>query len=99
MSLGLPMKLPRNFYRPLATGAPAPWRELLAQLERMIHFVPPHNEKLRAKVPELIKEVDVVLGNLEDAIPESSSPHARDSSSWRAPTISARPACGRASTR
>src|SRR5262245_16120853 len=35
----------------------------------MIHFVPPHLEKLRAKVPELITQVDVVLGNLEDAIP------------------------------
>ena len=66
------MKLPRNFYRPLAAGAPAPWRELPVQLERMIHFVPPHNEKLRAKVPELIKDVDVVLGNLEDAIPAES---------------------------
>ena len=71
------MKLPRNFYRPLATGAPAPWRELPVQLERMIHFVPPHNEKLRAKVPELIKDVDVVLGNLEDAIPAESKLAAR----------------------
>ncbi len=71
------MKLPRNFYRPLAAGAPAPWRELPVQLERMIHFVPPHNEKLRAKVPELIKDVDVVLGNLEDAIPAESKLAAR----------------------
>ena len=71
------MKLPRNFYRPLATGAPAPWRELPVRLERLIHFVPPHNEKLRAKVPELIKDVDVVLGNLEDAIPAESKLAAR----------------------
>jgi len=63
------MKLPRQFFRPLAIGAPAPLRELPLRLERMIHFVPPHVEKLRAKVPELIPQVDVVLGNLEDAIP------------------------------
>ena len=63
------MKLPRQFFKPLAIGAPAPLRELPVRLERMIHFVPPHLEKLRAKVPQLAREVDVVLGNLEDAIP------------------------------
>src|SRR5215813_13177681 len=39
------MKLPRNFFKPLAIGAPAPLRELPVRLERMIHFVPPHIEK------------------------------------------------------
>src|SRR5256884_1058184 len=71
------MKLPRNFFKPLAIGAPAPLRELPIKLERMIHFVPPHIEKLRAKVPELIAEVDVVLGNLEDAIPADAKQAAR----------------------
>jgi malyl-CoA/(S)-citramalyl-CoA lyase len=71
------MKLPRNFFKPLAMGAPAPLRELPVKLERMIHFVPPHIEKLRAKVPELIAEVDVVLGNLEDAIPADAKQAAR----------------------
>jgi len=71
------MKLPRNFFKPLAIGAPAPLRELPVKLERMIHFVPPHIEKLRAKVPELIAEVDVVLGNLEDAIPADAKQAAR----------------------
>jgi malyl-CoA/(S)-citramalyl-CoA lyase len=71
------MKLPRNFFKPLAIGAPAPLRELPVKLERMIHFVPPHIEKLRAKVPELIAQVDVVLGNLEDAIPADSKDAAR----------------------
>jgi malyl-CoA/(S)-citramalyl-CoA lyase len=52
-------------------------RELPVRLERMIHFVPPHNEKLRAKVPELIAQVDVVLGNLEDAIPIEAKAAAR----------------------
>ena len=71
------MKLPRNFFKPLAIGAPTPLRELPVKLERMIHFVPPHLEKLRAKVPELIHQVDVVLGNLEDAIPADAKEAAR----------------------
>ena len=71
------MKLPRNFFKPLAIGAPAPLRELPLKLERMIHFVPPHVEKVRAKVPELIHQVDVVLGNLEDAIPADAKAAAR----------------------
>src|SRR5260370_34413733 len=71
------MKLPRSFFKPLAVGAPAPLRELPIKLERMIHFVPPHVEKLRAKVPELTTQVDVVLGNLEDAIPADAKEAAR----------------------
>ncbi len=71
------MKLPRNFFKPLAIGAPAPLAQLPVKLERMIHFVPPHIEKLRAKVPELIAQVDVVLGNLEDAIPADAKEAAR----------------------
>ena len=71
------MKLPRNFYQPLAFGAPKPWREPLLRLERMIHFVPPQVEKLRAKVPELVGQVDVLLGNLEDAIPADAKEAAR----------------------
>src|SRR4030081_1962104 len=71
------MKLPRNFFKPLAIGAPLPLRELPVRLERMIHFVPPHIEKLRLKVPELIAQVDVVLGNLEDAIPSDAKEAAR----------------------
>lgn len=71
------MKLPNQFYRPLAIGAPAPLREPPVKVERMIHFVPPHLDKLRAKVPELVKQVDVVLGNLEDAIPADAKQAAR----------------------
>jgi malyl-CoA/(S)-citramalyl-CoA lyase len=71
------MKLPRNFFKPLAIGAPAPLRELPVRLERMIHFVPPHIEKMRAKAPELMRQVDVVLGNLEDAIPADAKAAAR----------------------
>ncbi|SOR28173.1 protein of unknown function [Methylorubrum extorquens] len=71
------MKLPRRFFQPLAAGAPEPFRELPIKLERMIHFVPPHNEKVRARVPELAKTVDVVLGNLEDAVPADQKEAAR----------------------
>lgn len=72
------MKLPSRFYKPLAIGAPEPYRELPVKLERMIHFVPPQIEKMRAKVPDLINTVDVVLGNLEDAIPADDKKAARD---------------------
>ena len=72
------MKLPRQFFAPLAIGAPAPLRELPVRLERMIHFVPPHNEKVRAKVPDLVRQVDVVLGNLEDAVPVDAKLAARN---------------------
>lgn len=71
------MKLPRQFYQPLAAGAPAPVRELPVRLERMVHFLPPHVEKLRAKAGDLARQVDVILGNLEDAIPVDAKEAAR----------------------
>ncbi len=71
------MKLPRDFYKPLAIGAPAPLRDLPVAPERMIHFLPPHIEKLRAKVPSMVTQVDVLLGNLEDAIPADAKEAAR----------------------
>jgi malyl-CoA/(S)-citramalyl-CoA lyase len=71
------MKPPRDFFRPLALGAPAPYREPPQRLERMIHFIPPHLEKVTAKAPELARQVDVVLGNLEDAIPADAKIAAR----------------------
>ncbi len=70
-------RTPARFYAPLAMGAPPPWREKPVRLERMIHFVPPHVEKLRAKVADMIPQVDVILGNLEDAIPASEKEAAR----------------------
>jgi malyl-CoA/(S)-citramalyl-CoA lyase len=71
------MKHPRRFYQPLAEGAPQPLRALPVRLERMIHFVPPHNEKVRAKISDIIGHVDVVLGNLEDAVPADEKVAAR----------------------
>ena len=72
------MKAPRRYFDPLAIGAPRPLVELPSRLERMIHFIPPHNEKLRAKAAELVDQVDVILGNLEDAIPIEAKVAARD---------------------
>lgn len=71
------MKSPADFYKPLSIGAPSPYRERPLALERVIHFLPPHNEKMRAKVPELIGKVDVLCGNLEDAIPADAKEAAR----------------------
>ena len=71
------MKLPADFYRPLAIGAPPPVHQLPVKPERMIHFFPPHLAKVRDKVPELVGQVDVLLGNLEDAIPAEAKDAAR----------------------
>jgi malyl-CoA/(S)-citramalyl-CoA lyase len=70
-------KTPRNFFKPLAIGAPAPMRDLPVKIERMIHFVPPHLDKVRAKVPDMAPKVDVILANLEDAIPADAKDAAR----------------------
>lgn len=70
-------KTPRAFFSPLAIGAPEPFRQLPVRLERMIHFMPPHIEKMRGKIPGLISKVDIILGNLEDAIPTEAKEAAR----------------------
>ncbi len=71
------MKTPKNFFKPLAIGAPEPIRELPLALERTIHFLPPHIEKMRAKAGQIAQTVDVLLGNLEDAIPIEAKEAAR----------------------
>ena len=71
------LKPPRKFFEPLAMGAPMPLRDLPVRVERMIHFVPAHLEKVRAKAGEMVKTVDVILGNLEDAIPADAKIAAR----------------------
>jgi malyl-CoA/(S)-citramalyl-CoA lyase len=70
-------RIPSKFFKPLAAGAPAPFIEKPVRLERMIHFVAPQVEKIRAKMPELIRQVDVICGNLEDAIPAADKEAAR----------------------
>src|ERR1044072_6800457 len=70
-------RTPAKHFSPLAIGAPEPYRQLPVRLERMVHFVPPHNEKIRSRLSELIPQVDAVLGNLEDAIPSDAKVAAR----------------------
>ena len=62
------MRSAKDFFRPLAVGAPEPLREIPARPSRAIHFFDPSNTKMAAKVPQLVGTVDVLLGNLEDAI-------------------------------
>ncbi|MGN6161336.1 MAG: HpcH/HpaI aldolase/citrate lyase family protein [Marmoricola sp.] len=62
------MRTAKDFFAPLAVGAPAPLREIPARPSRAIHFFDPGNEKMAAKVPDMVGTVDVLLGNLEDAV-------------------------------
>src|SRR4051795_5599490 len=67
----------KDFFRPLAVGAPAPLTEIPARPSRAIHFFDPSNPKMAAKVPDLVGTVDVLLGNLEDAIKADNKEAAR----------------------
>ena len=71
------MRSPKDFFRPLAVGAPAPVREVPFRPSRMIHFFDPGNEKMAAKVPSIAPTVDVLLGNLEDAVAADRKEAAR----------------------
>ena len=71
------MRPPKDFFRPLAVGAPEPLREIPFRPSRMIHFLPPSNPKMVAKVPAIAPTVDVLLANLEDGIPASDKEAAR----------------------
>src|SRR4051812_5405492 len=71
------MRNPRSHFAPLAIGAPEPVREIPVTPTRMIHFFDPSNEKLRARVPDMARSADVLLGNLEDAIPADRKAAAR----------------------
>lgn len=72
------MRNPRAFLGPLAVGAPAPPSEVPPRPSRMIHFFPPQNERVRTKIPQIIPQVDVLLGNLEDGIPAEDKERARE---------------------
>jgi malyl-CoA/(S)-citramalyl-CoA lyase len=72
------MRSPRDFFKPLALGAPAPVREIPVKPSRMIHFFDPSNAKMAAKLPELARQADILLGNLEDAIPADRKLAARE---------------------
>ena len=63
------MRNPRAFFAPLAIGAPEPLREIPFTPSRCIHFFDPSNEKMVSKVPSMAQQADILLGNLEDAVP------------------------------
>jgi malyl-CoA/(S)-citramalyl-CoA lyase len=71
------MRSAKDFFRPLAVGAPEPLREIPTRPSRAIHFFDPSNEKMAAKVPQLAGTVDVLLGNLEDAVKADHKEAAR----------------------
>ncbi len=71
------MRPAKDFYRPLAVGAPTPLREIPFRPSRMIHFFDPSNARMAAKVPKMASQVDVLLGNLEDAVKAENKEAAR----------------------
>src|SRR5881397_80062 len=72
------MRSPRDFFKPLAVGAPDPVREIPFPPSRMIHFFDASNEKIVGKLPDIAAKADIVLGNLEDAIPVDRKEAARE---------------------
>src|SRR6266487_7124381 len=72
------MRNPRDFFKPLAIGAPDPITEVPFLPSRMIHFLDFSNEKMVAKVPDIAPTVDILLGNLEDAVPVDRKESARE---------------------
>ena len=72
------MRSPKDFFKPMAMGAPQPLREIPFRPSRMIHFFDPSNPKMAAKAPDIAKKVDVLLGNLEDAVQMDKKEAARE---------------------
>jgi malyl-CoA/(S)-citramalyl-CoA lyase len=72
------MRNPRFFFKPLAQGAPDPLDEIPVTPSRMIHFFDPSNEKMAAKLPDIAATTDILLGNLEDAVPVDRKQAARE---------------------
>jgi len=72
------MRNPREFCKPLAIGAPAPLNDIPVKPSRVIHFFDPSNPKMAAKVPDMARQADIMLGNLEDAIPADKKIEARE---------------------
>jgi malyl-CoA/(S)-citramalyl-CoA lyase len=71
------MRSPKDFFKPLCVGAPEPVREIPFPPSRMIHFFDGSNEKMLAKLPGIAAQADIVLGNLEDAVPVDRKEAAR----------------------
>jgi malyl-CoA/(S)-citramalyl-CoA lyase len=71
------MRNPRSHFAPLAIGAPSPLLEIPVAPMRMIHFFDPSSEKMLARLPDMAASADILLGNLEDAIPADRKEAAR----------------------
>src|SRR3954452_7759183 len=71
------MRNPRSHFTPLAIGAPEPLRDIPVTPSRMIHFFDPSSEKMLARLPDMAASADILLGNLEDAIPIDRKEAAR----------------------
>src|SRR5438270_6703668 len=71
------MRNPRDFFKALAIDAPEPPHEIPFKPARMIHFMDFSNEKMLAKTPDIAPTVDILLGNLEDAVPLDKKEAAR----------------------
>jgi malyl-CoA/(S)-citramalyl-CoA lyase len=70
----------KDFFRPLAVGAPEPLREIPARPSRAIHFFDPSNERMATKAAQLVGSgagPDVLLGNLEDGVKAADKEAAR----------------------
>jgi malyl-CoA/(S)-citramalyl-CoA lyase len=72
------MRNPRDFGKPLAIGAPEPLNEIPVRPSRMIHFFDASNEKMLGKLPDVAARTDILLGNLEDAVPVDRKAAARE---------------------
>ena len=68
----------KDFFRPLAVGAPAPLTSIPFRPSRAIHFFDPSNAKMAGKIPAMVGTVDVLLGNLEDAVKADNKVAARE---------------------
>jgi malyl-CoA/(S)-citramalyl-CoA lyase len=75
---GAPMRNPRAFSQPQAIGAPEPLSEIPLKPSRMIHFLDFSNEKMVAKAETIATQTDILLGNLEDAVPVDRKVAARE---------------------
>ena len=72
------MRNSKDFFKPMAIGAPDPVREIPFRPSRMIHFFDPSNPKMAAKAPSIAEKCDVLLGNLEDAVQADNKIAARE---------------------
>ena len=54
------MRSAKDFFKPMALGAPTPLHEIPFRPSRMIHFFDPSNPKMASKVPDLPRSLELV---------------------------------------